>query len=616
MCGIFSGISTSIDEDKFNKLKLISKLSESRGKEASGLMFMGLDNQQKTFYSDKEITQLINKNEDHIKKLLKNFAFYIGHTRIVTHGVDSEKYNQQPVIFNKTSLVHNGICVNYKQIWEELNLSGDVVLDSRSIAALIDLNIDKNIFEILSNKVSGETSIIGYNENINSLFAYTNTGSIYYSYLNDKIGYLASEHYTLEQFCKKEDINKMKPNTGIIFTPEGKIIKKFETKKNKNIIHSFSFPKRNRTINELELVPNLKRCSNCILPESVPFINFNKKGICNFCTNYKKISLIESQKFEDYLDSIRRSDHDHDSIVSFSGGRDSAYGLHILKTKYNMNPLAVSYDWGLLTDLGRLNQSIMTSKLGVEHIWFSADIKKKRKFVNKNLTAWLHKPEFGMIPLLMAGDKMWLEVANLVGKQNEIDSIFFFENKLERTYFKQGFAGLKPRFKSENKNALETIDAFKLLKYYSINFIKNPHYINISMIDSLKGLKSYLIRKNNYIYPYDYLPWNEEEVNNVLINLYGWSADEESTTTWRLGDGTTPFYNYIYFLKKGFTENDFFRSWQINEGLINRDEALLRALNDNQPNIIRIKEYLDLIGLNFETTIDMIDAIPTSVGWE
>ena len=77
------------------------------------------------------------------------------------------------------------------------------------------------------------------------------------------------------------------------------------------------------------------------------------------------------------MDSIRRSDHDHDSIVSFSGGRDSAYGLHILKTKYNMNPLAVSYDWGLLTDLGRLNQSIMTSKLGVEHIWFSADIKKK-----------------------------------------------------------------------------------------------------------------------------------------------------------------------------------------------------------------------------------------------
>ena len=58
----------------------------------------------------------------------------------------------------------------------------------------------------------------------------------------------------------------------------------------------------------------------------------------------------------------------------------------------------------------------MTSKLGVEHIWFSADIKEKRNNVHKNLIAWLKRPEFGMIPILMAGDKMWLEVANLVGK--------------------------------------------------------------------------------------------------------------------------------------------------------------------------------------------------------
>ena len=171
-----------------------------------------------------------------------------------------------------------------------------------------------------------------------------------------------------------------------------------------------------------------------------------------------------------------------------------------------MNPLAVSYDWGLLTDLGRINQSIMTSKLGVEHIWFSADIKEKRNNVHKNLVAWLKRPEFGMIPILMAGDKMWLEVANLVGKQNNLSDIFFFENKLERTYFKQGFAGLKPRFGSKNVNGLETVDALKLINYYALNFIKNPSYLNSSLVDSVKGLKSYIFRKNNYIYPYDYLP--------------------------------------------------------------------------------------------------------------
>ena len=61
-----------------------------------------------------------------------------------------------------------------------------------------------------------------------------------------------------------------------------------------------------------------------------------------------------------------------------------------------------------------------------------------------NLAAWLRKPEFGMIPIFMAGDKMWLEVAQLVGKQNDLNDIFF-DNPLE-TYFKQGFAGLRPRF--------------------------------------------------------------------------------------------------------------------------------------------------------------------------
>ena len=616
MCGVFLGINSNINEDKFSNLKLISKYSQSRGKEASGLMFMTSNNQQKNFYSNDEITNLIKKNEDPIKKIMKNFSFYIGHTRIVTHGVELEEDNQQPVKFNETCIVHNGICVNYKEIWQKLNLDGEVKLDSRSIAALIDQNIENNFFDVLSNKVSGETSVIGYNEKINQLFAYTNTGSIYYSFENSKIGYLASEKYTLSQFYDSENIIKIEPNTGITFTADGELIQQYETKKNRKIVHSVSIPKDNQLIKDLKFVPKVNRCNNCILPESVPFINFNKVGICNFCINYKKISLGDLKKFEDYLDSIRRSDHNHDSIVSFSGGRDSAYGLHVLKTKYNMNPLAVSYDWGLLTDLGRINQSIMTSKLGVEHIWYSADIKKKRKFVNKNLVAWLRKPEFGMIPLLMAGDKMWLEVANLVGKQNKISDIFFFENKLERTYFKQGFAGLKPRFGSKNKNALETVDAIKLLKYYSINFIKNPSYINKSMFDSLRGLKSYLVRKNNYIYPYDYLPWDEEQVNNTLIENYGWSADSESTTTWRLGDGTTPFYNYLYFLKQGFTENDFLRSWQINEGLISREEALIKTLNDNQPNFVRIEDYLNLVGLNYIETLDTINNIPSNVDWK
>ena len=43
----------------------------------------------------------------------------------------------------------------------------------------------------------------------------------------------------------------------------------------------------------------------------------------------------------------------------------------------DMKPVAFTYDWGLTTDISRLNASIMCGKLGVEHIIRSADISKK-----------------------------------------------------------------------------------------------------------------------------------------------------------------------------------------------------------------------------------------------
>ncbi|MGI6476106.1 MAG: hypothetical protein ACOX0P_03470 [Candidatus Dojkabacteria bacterium] len=37
-----------------------------------------------------------------------------------------------------------------------------------------------------------------------------------------------------------------------------------------------------------EKVSNLKRCSKCLLPETMPFIEFDKNDVCNYCKGYKK----------------------------------------------------------------------------------------------------------------------------------------------------------------------------------------------------------------------------------------------------------------------------------------------------------------------------------------
>ena len=32
----------------------------------------------------------------------------------------------------------------------------------------------------------------------------------------------------------------------------------------------------------------LKRCTKCVLPETMPFIKFDNEGVCNYCKTYKK----------------------------------------------------------------------------------------------------------------------------------------------------------------------------------------------------------------------------------------------------------------------------------------------------------------------------------------
>lgn len=91
---------------------------------------------------------------------------------------------------------------------------------------------------------------------------------------------------------------------------------------------------------------------------------------------------------------------------------------------------------------------------------------------------------------------------------------------------------------------------------------------------------------------------------------YNWEVATDTGSTWRICDGTASFYNYIYYAIAGFTENDTFRSNQIREGLISRDEALEIVKRENQPRFESIKWYCDTIGLDYKTVINKINSIP------
>ena len=111
-----------------------------------------------------------------------------------------------------------------------------------------------------------------------------------------------------------------------------------------------------------------------------------------------------------------------------------------------MNPITYTYDWGMVTDLARRNIARMCGRLGVENIIVSADIRKKRNNIKKNVIAWLKNPNLGIIPLFMAGDKQFFYYVNKIKKQTGIDLNIWMPNALEETSFKYGFCGIQPDF--------------------------------------------------------------------------------------------------------------------------------------------------------------------------
>lgn len=100
-------------------------------------------------------------------------------------------------------------------------------------------------------------------------------------------------------------------------------------------------------------------------------------------------------------------------------------------------------------------------------------------------------------------------------------------------------------------------------------------------------------------------------INEILRKfLRAWEKSADTKSNWCVVDGTAAFCNYIYHTVAGFTENDTFRSIQIREGLLSREEALAKIEFENKPRPESFKWYCDIIGIDFQETLKIINQTP------
>lgn len=682
MCGIFGIIAKTGEEYSntfiLNTIKKLAILSESRGKDSSGLairnghlqkisIFKGTIPvsellKEKSYLDECEaILECTDKNNN--KDVNTSFAC-IGHARLVTNGTQLSYNNNQPVIKDGVVGIHNGIIVNHNELWgKNKDIQRKFDIDTEVMLSMVRKNLTKGLSTVSSvsaviNNIYGTVATALLFNDRDELVLTTNNGSLYI--LTNYIDLLvfASEKWFLNQLLHHNSILNKSKNKFQIFqvsVNKGYIIKinefkvdEFSISKSVNdlphsdildvkykieekaiegrkngqftaIIDIDKYRTNKSFTREYDLleynwdkINNLKRCSKCLLPETFPFIEFDDKGVCNYCNNY--VIKNQPKPIEELIELIepyKSKNGSPDCIVPFSGGRDSTYTLHLVKTVLNLNPIAFTYDWGMVTDLARRNVARVCGKLGVENIIVSANIRWKRENIRKNIEAWLKYPQLGMIPLFMAGDKFFFYYTNQVKKQTGIDLNIWGINYLENTDFKTGFAGLKPNFEKKRIYSLSLKNHIKLFGFIMKNLMYSPRYFNQSVLDSLGSFASrYIAPKKDYYHLFDYYKWDEDEIEDLIKNEYKWETAIDTKSTWRIGDGTASFYNYIYFTVAGFSEIDTFRSNQVREGMITREQALKLIEEENKARYDSLKWYLEIVELDYERVIKIINNIP------
>jgi N-acetyl sugar amidotransferase len=136
------------------------------------------------------------------------------------------------------------------------------------------------------------------------------------------------------------------------------------------------FSKNNTELDALYGLPaDVAFCKKCVISNQRPnsaveyehtkasrkaTINFDENGICDACRfAERKREGIDWENREKQLrelcDKHRKNDGSYDCIVPGSGGKDSVYASHILKTKYGMHPLTVTWAPHIYTEWGWKN---------------------------------------------------------------------------------------------------------------------------------------------------------------------------------------------------------------------------------------------------------------------
>ena len=349
-------------------------------------------------------------------------------------------------------------------------------------------------------------------------------------------------------------------------------------------------------------------CKNCIMPNSRPRIEFNKKGVCNACTNYiEKQSIDWAERKELFLNKIKKikdnnlgqTNEHYDVIVPWSGGKDSTSIALKLKFELGLNPLLVTFSPLILNEVGEFNRELLLNQ-GFDSIFVRP---------NQNVAKKLARRFF----IERGNPKIaWDAGVNSVPIQVAINyniPIVIYAEHGESEY-----GGLVLSEESKMKRDLREVIEHQIGDFPENWISKDISIKDLSPYIYPNGEKYKNLGVTAFYFSY-FFRWsmyeNYEYVKSKLPNFKTATNGRTSGTFTNfdsLDDKIDDVYYYMQFIKFGFgrATRDSCRMIQNNQ--LTRSEAIdyARKYDDEFPsnNLKEVLDYLKLSKIDFDTIVD------------
>ena len=296
------------------------------------------------------------------------------------------------------------------------------------------------------------------------------------------------------------------------------------------------------------LPKEIKYCQRCVMsnqrpssyPEfkhtknrQTPTLNIGDDGICDACRYAEVKEGIDWETREKELatlcDQFRRDDGQYDCLVPGSGGKDSVYAAHILKYKYGMHPLTITWPPIMYTDYGYRNYRNWIEEGGFDNVAYNQNGRVMRLLTRLAIENLLHPFQTFILGQKNLAPKMALRF--------NLPLVFYGENEAE---YGNPIADNTSSLRDKSYYTMQNLDNM-YLGGVSIQELREKYAVSLADLMTYLPADHKEIEQSNIEIHYlgYYLKWVPQEAYYYAVENTGFQARPFRT------QGTYSKYNSI-----------------------------------------------------------------------